>query len=212
MRCAGVWRSMEGGYEHHYRSAAVTAPPASARSHLLVASGTGWWLVALLVILLIFLIAYWWRRNIVRRAALRELRQLQRGVRDPQQRLSSLALLLRRYAIASHPIRVWRVWQGKRGLSFLITMGVVESSSVVPDAASLMLLLKVTAISMTRGCKPLSPVGSVKTRWPDDPLCLALDLPADTTALAGAPLDADSNTYQRWRTLCPLCSGVGGGG
>ncbi|MES9898115.1 MAG: DUF4381 domain-containing protein [Sedimenticola sp.] len=83
----------------------------------------GWWLVALLVILLIFLIAYWWRRNIVRRAALRELRQLQRGVRDPQQRLSSLALLLRRYAIASHPDKGVAGLAGEAWLEFLDNHG-----------------------------------------------------------------------------------------
>ncbi|MES9855106.1 MAG: DUF4381 domain-containing protein [Sedimenticola sp.] len=83
----------------------------------------GWWLVALLTLLLLLLLLYWWRRNTIRRAALAELRLLQRSGGEPHQRLSTLALLLRRYAIACHPDKGVAGLTGEAWLEFLDANG-----------------------------------------------------------------------------------------
>lgn len=83
----------------------------------------GWWWAALLIILLIALMIYWWRRGAVRRAALSELRRLKCAVEDPRQRISALALLLRRYAIAAYPDRPVAGLTGEAWLEFLDAQG-----------------------------------------------------------------------------------------
>ncbi len=85
----------------------------------MVAAGAGWWLVAVVLLLLIVLIWYLWRRGAVRRAALGELRQLKRESGNSQKRVSTLTLLLRRYAIACYPGKGAEGLTGEAWLQFL---------------------------------------------------------------------------------------------
>ncbi|ADE11083.1 DUF4381 domain-containing protein [Sideroxydans lithotrophicus] len=85
----------------------------------------GWWALAALVLMIAAAAIYWYRRkpNRLRRAALRELRQLQMHAHDDAHLASALQDLLRRYAIAAYGREQVAHLSGNDWLDFLIAHG-----------------------------------------------------------------------------------------
>lgn len=79
----------------------------------------GWWLLILLLIALAALTRWWWRRGTLKRAALRELRTLERQPLVPDAQLAALNSLLKRYALVCHPRSQVAKLSGTSWLEFL---------------------------------------------------------------------------------------------
>ncbi len=79
----------------------------------------GWWL--LLAIAVLLLLSFWWyrRRSLLRRAALGELRNLERNVTDNAQLAGAVNQLLRRFALTRFPQRQVASLSGEAWLAFL---------------------------------------------------------------------------------------------
>ena len=84
----------------------------------------GWWLSLLLVIVALAAVVWWWRSTRLRRAALRELRQLHAAhADDPATFAAQLSILLRRCAVARFPREEAAGRVGEAWLRFLDRSG-----------------------------------------------------------------------------------------
>lgn len=89
----------------------------------------GWWLLALLIVLILFAGLWWWqrrRRRAYRRAALRQLQQLQVALQQGQAETSiiaELSILLRRTAISRYGRQAVAALHGTAWLDFLDRTG-----------------------------------------------------------------------------------------
>jgi hypothetical protein len=85
----------------------------------------GWWVLAALVLLSVAAAIYWYRRkpNRLRRAALRELQQLEAHAHDDAHLASALQDLLRRYAIAAFGREQVAHLSGNAWLAFVVAHG-----------------------------------------------------------------------------------------
>lgn len=85
----------------------------------------GWWAVALLTLAMVVALIYWHRRtpSRLRRAALRELKQLESRRSDDLQLASDLQNLLRRYAVAAYGRETVANLSGAAWLDFVIAHG-----------------------------------------------------------------------------------------
>lgn len=89
----------------------------------------GWWLLAGLLVLLLIAAVWWWRRyrrTAYRRAALKELQQLQQALQQGQADtpiLIELSILLRRVAISRYGRQQVAALNGKDWLAFLDRSG-----------------------------------------------------------------------------------------
>lgn len=89
----------------------------------------GWWLLAILIVIAFFLALWWWRRyqrRAYRRAALRQLRQLQLALREGEADtpiIAELSILLRRTAISRYGRQQVAALHGMSWLEFLDRTG-----------------------------------------------------------------------------------------
>jgi Domain of unknown function (DUF4381) len=85
----------------------------------------GWWLLSVILIALAATAVAWWRnpRRRLRRAALRELRQIRAAVADPTRTAQAIQNLLRRYALARFGREGVADLTGARWLGFLAERG-----------------------------------------------------------------------------------------
>lgn len=85
----------------------------------------GWWALALLVVLAIVAVWYWQRRAQarLRRAALRELAQLERAAAGDAELARGLEHLVRRYAVARFGTESVANLSGARWLAFVAARG-----------------------------------------------------------------------------------------
>lgn len=85
----------------------------------------GWWLLALLVLLLAAGLIYWYLRPSarLRRAALRELRQVESQAHDDIQLAHDLQNLMRRYAVATYGRETVARLSGAEWLAFVVAHG-----------------------------------------------------------------------------------------
>ncbi len=98
----------------------------------------GWWLLLLLILVLVLLVLWWRKRAAPQRAALRELKSLERRARishhpsgsekcglgdSPVQQAAALNRLLKRYALACWPGTEAASLTGEAWLAFLDTHG-----------------------------------------------------------------------------------------
>ena len=81
----------------------------------------GWWVLAVLLLVLTGLGWWYHRRTALRRAALKELRQLERNETDATRLASGVNQLLRRVALACFPRRQVAALSGAAWLRFLDT-------------------------------------------------------------------------------------------
>jgi hypothetical protein len=93
----------------------------------------GWWLAALLPLVAAALIALWRRRPAqrLRRAALRELRQIEQAGTDVTALARQLELLLRRYAVARYGREAVARLSGERWIAFVAAHGGTALSGTV---------------------------------------------------------------------------------
>ncbi|MBI1395738.1 MAG: DUF4381 family protein [Betaproteobacteria bacterium] len=85
----------------------------------------GWWGLLALVVLLVTALAWWLRhpRRRLRRAAIRELRQLERGGVDDAALARGVEYLLRRYAVSRYGRETVAALTGEDWLAFVIAHG-----------------------------------------------------------------------------------------
>lgn len=83
----------------------------------------GWWLVVVLMLVAAAVLFAWWRRSAVRRAALRELRDLKRKTGGPTALAAAINRLLKRYALICYPKAQVADLTGRRWLDFLAAHG-----------------------------------------------------------------------------------------
>jgi len=85
----------------------------------------GWWVLALLTLAIVAALIYWYRRapSRLRRAALRELKQLESRRGDDLQLAGELQDLLRRYAVASYGREAVANLSGESWLAFIVAHG-----------------------------------------------------------------------------------------
>lgn len=83
----------------------------------------GWWLLLVIGLLLVLLGVWWWKRNAVKRAALRELKQMQTLHEEPAQLLAAVNRLLKRYALVCWPASQAAGLTGQAWLEFLDAHG-----------------------------------------------------------------------------------------
>ena len=84
----------------------------------------GWWLSLLLVIVAIAALLWWWRSTRLKRAALRELKQLHADhADDPAAYAAQLSILLRRCAVSRFPREAAAGCIGEAWLQFLDQSG-----------------------------------------------------------------------------------------
>lgn len=81
----------------------------------------GWWLLLVLLIVLVFALRYWWKRKALRRAALAELKVLERNV--PENLPAAVNRLLKRYTLNCFPAEDTASLSGKKWVEFLDSHG-----------------------------------------------------------------------------------------
>ena len=79
----------------------------------------GWWVLAAIIIILLVLLYRHWRRLAPRRAALRELKILEKQIKSEPQMISILNRLLKRYALVCWPSSTVAALTGEQWLVFL---------------------------------------------------------------------------------------------
>ncbi len=83
----------------------------------------GWWLVLFITIILIIFIYRFWRRRSPQRAALRELKLLEKNTDTIDYPVATLNQLLKRYALVCWPAKTVASLSGKAWLDFLDANG-----------------------------------------------------------------------------------------
>jgi hypothetical protein len=83
----------------------------------------GWWLVLLIVVTLSVIAYRYWRRMAPQRAALRELKQLNKNINSADHPIATLNQLLKRYALICWPAPTVASLSGKAWLEFLDANG-----------------------------------------------------------------------------------------
>jgi hypothetical protein len=83
----------------------------------------GWWLVLLIVVTLLVIVYRYWRRLAPQRAALRALKQLNKDINSVDHPVTTLNILLKRYALVCWPATTVASLSGKAWLEFLDANG-----------------------------------------------------------------------------------------
>ena len=83
----------------------------------------GWWVLAAVIIVLLVLLYRRWRRMAPRRAALRELKLLEKQIKSEPQLVATLNRLLKRYALVCWPSSTVAALTGEQWLEFLDAHG-----------------------------------------------------------------------------------------
>jgi hypothetical protein len=85
----------------------------------------GWWTLAILIVIAIAgALAWWWRRPLrLRRAALRELKQLEAAAADDAALARGLQQLVRRFAVARFGRAAVAGLSGERWIGFVVAHG-----------------------------------------------------------------------------------------
>lgn len=83
----------------------------------------GWWVLAVIIIILLVVLYLHWQRLAPRRAALRELKILEKQIKAEPQMVAILNRLLKRYALVCWPSSTVAALTGEQWLVFLDAHG-----------------------------------------------------------------------------------------